>query len=117
MRLRYLCEQAAGGGVRARKTVVPERAVGGDGDAVLLAPGQHGMFDGPFLQMIEHLIASDVAVAGKLAGLDQIRHVEIAHTKGKYLAFVAQGLRRPQRSPAGDAPLASAADNNPADRS
>ena len=56
---------AAGRRRRApRKIVVAERAVGDDGDAVPLAPRDHGVLDRALLQMVEHLVAGDLAGAG-----------------------------------------------------
>src|ERR1700751_3541471 len=45
------------------KIVGTERRIGDDGNAMLLAPWNHRMLDGPRLQMIEHLIAGDLALA------------------------------------------------------
>ena len=53
---------------RAREIAVAERAVGDHGDAVLLAPGEHGVLDGALLQVVEDLVAGDAALAGDLAG-------------------------------------------------
>jgi hypothetical protein len=59
MRGRDLRQDLASGAAQARKAPMPEGAVSGDGDAVPLAPWQHGVFDGPLLEMIEDLIAGD----------------------------------------------------------
>ena len=40
-----------------------ERRIGDDGDAVLLAPRDHRVLDRALLQMIEHLVAGDLALA------------------------------------------------------
>ena len=49
---------------RRRKIVVAERRIGDDGDAVPLAPRDHRVLDRALLQMIEHLVAGDLALAG-----------------------------------------------------
>jgi hypothetical protein len=59
-----------------------------------LAPRQHGMFDGTFLQMIQNLIAGDGPLASNLPGLHEIRHIEVAYAIGKYLALIAQRFER-----------------------
>ena len=43
---------------------VAERAVGDDGHLVLFAPRNDRIFDGAFLDMIEHLVAGDLALTG-----------------------------------------------------
>lgn len=61
--LRDLREEAAGRRVLPWKIAMPERTVCREADMVLLAPGQYGMFDRAFLQMVEHLIADNVRAA------------------------------------------------------
>ncbi len=46
---------------RRRKIVVTERRIGHDGDAMLFAPRDHRVLDGALLQMVEHLVAGDLA--------------------------------------------------------
>ena len=55
------------------------------------------MFYGAFLQVIEHLIAGDGPLAGNLHSIFEIRHIEIAHAIGKYLALVAKPLEGRKR--------------------
>jgi hypothetical protein len=50
------------------------------------------VFYGAFLQVIEHLIAGDGPFAGNLHSIFEVRHIEIAHAMGKYLALVAKPL-------------------------
>ena len=59
-----------------------ERRIGDHRDAVLLAPRDHRMLDRALLQMIEHLVAGDLALAGNLQHLVEIIGVEIADAPG-----------------------------------
>src|SRR5271157_6435435 len=70
------------GGLRAGKAPMAEGAVGGDGDAAPLAPGQHGMFDGALLEMIEDLVAGEAPfpLPCHRCGLFEVARVEIAHS-------------------------------------
>ena len=61
-----------------RKIVVAERRVGDHRDAMLLAPRDHRVLDRALLQMIEHLIAGDLALAGDGEHFVEIVGVEIA---------------------------------------
>ena len=56
-----------------------EGAIANDRDAVLLAPGNHGLLDPTLLQMIEHLVACEPALTGDALGLLEIGYVKIAH--------------------------------------
>ena len=69
-----------------------ERTVGDDRDAVLLAPGEHGVLDGAFLEMVEDLVAGDAACAGDPQGLLEVRNIEIAHAPGQDLPFAPKLL-------------------------
>ena len=73
-RLQHLARLAA----RRRKIIVTERRIGDDRDAVLLAPRDHRVLDGALLQMIEHLVAGDLALAGDRQQFVEIVGVEIA---------------------------------------
>jgi hypothetical protein len=55
------------------------------------------VFYGAFLQVVEHLIAGDGPLAGNLHSIFEIRHIEIAHATGKYLALVAKPLESGKR--------------------
>ncbi len=92
MCLRDICEQATLRRISAWKIAVPEWTVGGDRETVLLAPGDHGMFDRSLLQMIEHLIAGNARVASDTDTLFKIRHVEVAHAPGEYFALLPEFL-------------------------
>src|SRR5581483_8537381 len=59
----FLQELPAGARGR-RKVIVAERRIGDDGDTMARAPRNHGVFDRALLQMIEHLVAGDLAFAG-----------------------------------------------------
>ena len=51
------------------KVSAAERAVGDNGDPVARTPGYDRVFDGSFLEMIQHLIASEIAAARERAYL------------------------------------------------
>src|SRR5271165_1559601 len=88
---------------------MPEGAVSGDGDAVPLAPWQHGVFDGPLLEMIEDLIAGDASFPCDRQGLFKVAHIEIADPPGQNLAVAPQFLesRDRIREPMRTAPMRS----------
>ena len=75
-----------------------ERAVGDDRDAVLLAPGDHGVLDGALLEMVEDLVAGDAALrrrsrrASSRSGI-----IEIAHAPGEDLPFAPKLLEGRER--------------------
>ena len=87
-----LLEDPAPLGVRAGEVAVAERAVGDDRDSVLLAPGEHGVLDGAFLEMVEDLVAGDAACAGDPQGFHQVGIIEIAHAPGQDLPFAPKLL-------------------------
>ena len=60
--LRDLLQYANAWGAGTGKIAVPERAVADHGDIVRFAPRQHGVLDRALLQMVEYLIARDVAL-------------------------------------------------------
>src|SRR6195256_4885929 len=60
MRIGDFLQHGAAGRSWAGKLAVTERGVADDGDAVALAPGDNGMFDGAFLQIIENLVAGEI---------------------------------------------------------
>src|SRR5262245_59631849 len=75
---RDLVQHATASRVSAGKAVMAKWAIAHDGNAVLLAPWDHRVFDGPFLQMVEHLVAHEpVSALDRLQGLE-IAHIEIA---------------------------------------
>ena len=59
-----------------------ERRIRDDGDTVLLAPGDDSVLDRALLQMIEHLIAGDLALARDIEQFAEIVAVEIADAPG-----------------------------------
>ena len=71
-----------------------ERRIRDDGDAVLFTPGNHRVLDGALLQMIEHLIAGDPALARDFQDLAEIVGVEIADAPGPYFPGGDQLLER-----------------------
>src|SRR5207302_5871795 len=78
MRVRDRLQRFARLAVRRGKIIVAERRIGDDRDAVALAPRDHAMLDRAFLQMIEHLIAGDLAPARDREQFVEIVGVEIA---------------------------------------
>src|SRR6266478_3836643 len=76
---------------------MPERAVADDGDAVPLAPGNHGVLDRPLLQMVENLVARDAAFAGDAHGLLEVGYVEVAHAPRANLALALKPLEARDR--------------------
>src|SRR5262245_56526613 len=77
---------------RPRKAAVTKRTVADHGDTVLLAPGKHGMLDGTLLEMVENLIADQVALTSNLDNLFQVGHVKVAHPPAQDLALTLQQL-------------------------
>src|SRR6478735_2182270 len=81
-RVRNRLQRLAGVTVRRRKIIVAERRIGDDGNAVALAPRDHPVFDRALLQMIEHLVAGDLALARDRQQFAEIVGVEIADAPG-----------------------------------
>src|SRR6185437_1027930 len=72
-------EYAARAFPRARKRArMTKGAIANDRDAVLLAPGNHGLLDPTLLQMIEDLVACEPALTGDALGLLEIGYVKVA---------------------------------------
>src|SRR4029078_12278050 len=82
VRVSYRLQHLASLAARRRKFIMAARRIGPDGNAVLLAPRDHGVLDRAFLQVVEHLIASDVALARDIEQLVEIISVEIADAPG-----------------------------------
>src|SRR6202044_1954448 len=78
MRFRKGLQHLSGLAARRWEIIVAERRIGDHRDAVLPAPWDHRMLDGAFLQMIEHLVAGDLALAGHRQQLTEITAIEIA---------------------------------------
>ena len=102
---------------RRRKIIVAERRIGDDRDAVLLAPRNHRVLDRAFLQMIEHLVAGDPALARDREQFVEIVGIEIADAPGADFSGARPVPRTPRPSPRADRSRASAADSNRDDRS
>ena len=103
--------------VRRREIIVTERRVGDDGDAMPLAPRDHRVLDRTFLQMIEHLIAGDAAIAGDIAQFVEIVGIEIAHAPGADFSGRDQFVERRDGVFQGDRIRANAGDSSRDDRS
>src|SRR6202035_5173009 len=67
---------------RRWKIIMTERRIGDHGRAVQLAPWDHRMLDRALLQMVEHLVAGDLAPAGNRQHLVEVAGVEIADAPG-----------------------------------
>ena len=80
--------------IGARKAAVAERAVIDDRHTVLLAPRDHPVLDAALGEMVEHLVAGDMAVAGDLPHLFEVAGGEIADPPAEDLALVLQFLER-----------------------
>jgi hypothetical protein len=80
----YLSAFAARG-----KPGLAEWRVAHDGDVVLLAPGHDRVFDGALFQVIQHLIASELARSSDAQHPRQQLLVEIAHAPSADLAGLA----------------------------
>src|ERR1700742_4819886 len=80
-----LFEDAATSCARAGKVSMTKWTVSDDGNIVRFAPGQHGVFNGALLQMVEHLIAGHMALACNLQSFFKVGHIKIAHAPGEYL--------------------------------
>src|SRR5690242_16440031 len=66
---------------------MPKGTIGHDRDIMALAPGDDRMLDGAFAEMVENLVAGDLAFARDTKGLAEIILVEIADSPGEYLTF------------------------------
>ena len=65
---------------------MPEWAVGDNRRAILLAPGDDLVLDRPFLEIVEDLVARDVAWTGDMKRLIEIWNVEVADAPCEDLA-------------------------------
>jgi len=92
MRLRYLLEYAPSHGPRTREIIMTERAVSDHGDAMLFAPGDHGVLDRALPQMVEDLVASKMPVPGNPSDRVEFTHVEVADTPGQDLPITLELL-------------------------
>src|SRR5689334_13334513 len=63
VRRRNRLENVRLGGTRRSDVPLPKRAVADERHAVLLAPREHRVLDGALVQMIEHLVASELSFA------------------------------------------------------
>ncbi len=89
---RDLIQDAAARCSWAREAAMAERAVGDDGDAVILAPGLDGVLDCTLLQVVENLVAGDAPLAPGLPGGFEVGHIEVAYPPGQDLALFAEPL-------------------------
>ena len=79
MKICYLLQYAATRRLRSWEAgLTAERAVGDHGDSMSRTPGNHGMLDGSFFQMVKDLVANRWVRAGQAVQLFKIVHIEIA---------------------------------------
>jgi hypothetical protein len=93
MRLRDHAEYPAARRARVGKLTVTEGAVSNDGYVVPFAPGNHSVFDGALLQVIEHLVAGGHRLSGDRLELTEVRHIEVADAPRPDLAVLAKLLK------------------------
>src|SRR5712691_10701668 len=74
-----------------------EWRIGDDSNTMLLTPRDHGVFDRALLHMIEHLVASDLALARDRKQLTEIVAVEIADAPGTDFSGSDQFIERRNR--------------------
>jgi len=77
MRLRHLLEYAASHGPRPREIIMTEGAVSDHSDAMLFAPGDHGVLDRTLLQVVEDLVSGKMPVPGNPSDRVEFTHVEV----------------------------------------
>jgi hypothetical protein len=65
--------------MRHGKIAVAERTVSRDDDLMLFAPWDDRVFDSALLQMIQKLVADNMAIADHTMGVFQVSDIEIAH--------------------------------------
>src|SRR3954454_11474229 len=75
-----------------RKVIMAERRISNHRDGVLLAPGNHGMLDRALLQVIEPLVAGNLAFACHCQHLVEVTGVKIADPPAANFARVDQLL-------------------------
>src|SRR6516225_8792852 len=82
---------------RRRKIAVAKRRVGDHRDTMPLAPWNHRMLDGPLIEVIEHLVAGNLAFTGNVENLVEIVGVEIADAPGADFSRALELLERSDR--------------------
>lgn len=63
---------------RAGKLPMTERTISHYRDVMPFAPGDHGMLNGAFLHVLQHLVTSGTRLAGDGFELPEIRLIEVA---------------------------------------
>src|SRR5215813_4850397 len=86
MRFRNLVQDTAAGGLGSGKSSMTERAVSSHRDIMLFTPGQHVVLDGSLLQVVQHLVTNNAALASNGPSLFKIVHIEVAHAPGEDLS-------------------------------
>lgn len=92
-----LLKHAIAVGARSWKAPVSERAVGNDGDAVPLAPRDHGVLYGALLQVVKNLVAGQSVSAGNFPCLFKIGHIEVADAPGENFPLALKLLESRER--------------------
>ena len=92
-----LLEYAIAVGARSWKAPVSERAVGNDGDAVPLAPRDHGALHRALLQVVKNLVADEATPTANVPCFFKIGHIEVAYTPGENFPLALKLLESRER--------------------
>src|ERR1041385_9152997 len=79
------------------KPAAAERAVRDDGNPVLLAPRDHAVLDRALVEVVEDLVARDLAGAGNRERLVEVVVVEVRHAPRADLALGDELVERAER--------------------
>ena len=89
----YVIQDFTRRGAGAGKITGAEWAVGDHRNAVAFAPRDDSVFDGPFVRIVQNLIAGDCAGAGDSQGFVEIVDIEITDAPAEDFAGCAQILK------------------------
>src|SRR3954452_23231127 len=104
MRRGDLCESTAAFRCRVRKIVVAERAVADERNIMDGAPGEHRVLHCSLLQMIENLVAGDLAFAGHPHRVFEIGNIEMLTPHDRILPLAFSAAKAANVSASGYAP-------------
>src|SRR5579859_3603899 len=92
-----LAEHASARRPGGRETAGAERAVGDERDLVARAPWQDRVLDAALVEVIEHLIAGDLAGSGDRQRLVELADVEVTDAPAPNLAVAHQSIEGANR--------------------